>query len=37
MKLAKECNDSLNNATEAVNKILQDNGELKDFEVSEGE
>lgn len=33
MKLAKECGDKLNNATEAVNKILKENGELKDFEI----
>ncbi len=33
MKLAKECSDKLNNATEHVNKILLDNGELKDFDV----
>lgn len=33
MKLAKECGDKLNNATEAVNKILKENGELKDFEL----
>jgi len=35
MKLAKECSDRLNSATEKVNKILKENGELVDFEVSE--
>ena len=35
MKIVKTCNDKLNNATEAVNKILKENGELADFEVSE--
>ena len=33
MKLAKSCGDRLNKATEAVNKILNENGELKDFEI----
>lgn len=36
MKLAKICGDKLNNATERVNKILQENGQLEDFEL-EGE
>ena len=35
MKLAKECSDKLNAATERVNKILKENGELVDFNVSE--
>ena len=35
MKLAKTCSDKLNNATEAVNKILKDNGSLEDFTISE--
>ena len=35
MKLAKECSDRLNKATEKVNKILKENGELVDFEVSQ--
>ncbi|MCX4366120.1 MAG: exodeoxyribonuclease VII small subunit [Bacilli bacterium] len=35
MKIVKICNDKLANATEAVNKILQENGELEDFEVAE--
>ena len=33
-KLVKYCSDILNNATERVNKILADNGELKDFDVT---
>ncbi len=33
MKLAKECSDKLNTATEKVNKILKENGELVDFNV----
>lgn len=37
MKLAKLCGDKLSNATEKVNKILSENGELKDFEVPSGE
>jgi exodeoxyribonuclease VII small subunit len=35
MKLAKECSDRLNAATEKVNKILKENGELADFDVKE--
>ena len=35
MKLAKECSDKLNAATEKVNKILKENGELVDFNVTE--
>ena len=35
MKLAKTCSDKLNNATEKVNQILKENGELEDFEVTE--
>ena len=35
MKLAKECSDRLNTATEKVNKILKENGELVDFNISE--
>lgn len=33
MRLAKACGDDLNNATEKVNKILTENGELQDFET----
>lgn len=35
MKLVKLCNDKLNTATEKVNKILTENGELADFEIEE--
>lgn len=33
MGLAKICGDKLNSATEKVNKILTENGEIKDFEA----
>lgn len=35
MKLAKYCSDKLKTATDKVNKILTEQGELKDFEVEE--
>lgn len=35
MKLVKFCNDKLNTATEKVNKILTENGELANFEIEE--
>ena len=35
MKLAKYCSEKLKNATDKVNKILTEQGELKDFEVEE--
>mgnify|MGYP003322027850 CR=1 FL=1 len=35
MKLAKECSDKLNKATEKVNKILKENGVLEEFKVEE--
>ncbi len=35
MKLVKVCNDKLTAATEHVNKILNENGELVDFEIKE--
>lgn len=35
MKLIKICSDKLNKATESVNKILDENGNLNNFEVSE--
>jgi len=35
MELAKFCSDKLKDATYKVNKILMDNGELKDFKVEE--
>ena len=33
MNLAKVCSDKINKATESVNKILTEQGELKDFNV----
>ena len=33
MKLAKECSDKLNKATESLNKIMKENGELEEFNV----
>lgn len=33
MKLAKECGDKLNKATESVNKILTENGKLEEFKI----
>ena len=35
MKIAKVCGDKLTKATDAVNKILMDNGSLEDFKVEE--
>ena len=35
MKLAKECNDTLNNISDKVNKILLENGKLEEFKVEE--
>ena len=35
MKLIKICSDKLNSATESVNKILEENGNLEDFTVQE--
>ncbi len=35
MQLVKNCSDKLNMATEKVNKILKENGELEDFEIEE--
>ena len=35
MKIAKECSVKLDNATKAVNKILNENGELEDFKEKE--
>ena len=37
MELAHICGDKLNNATESVNKILEANGEIKDFELKNEE
>lgn len=33
MKIVKVCNDKLKNATDAVNKILQENGSLEEFDI----
>ena len=35
MKMIKICSDKLNTATESVNKILDENGNLKDFTIDE--
>lgn len=35
MKLAKTCDDKLKTAEESVNKILSEDGTLKDFKVEE--
>lgn len=35
MKLAKDCSDKLTKVSEKVNKIMLDNGQLEDFEISE--
>ena len=35
MQLVKVCNAKLNNAEEAIAKIVQDNGEIVDFNVNE--
>lgn len=37
MKLVKFCSDKLNAATESVNKIAAENGELKDFDLENNE
>lgn len=35
MELVKLCNTKLNNAEEAIAKIVQDNGEIENFDISE--
>ena len=35
MGLIKNCSDKLNQATEKVNKILKENGDLENFEMEE--
>lgn len=35
MQLVKICNTKLNNAEESIAKIVQDNGEIKDFNINE--
>lgn len=37
MELAKFCSSKLKDATEKVNKILTESGELKDFNVDENQ
>lgn len=37
MKLAKECDEELKNIEDRVSKIVLENGEIEDFEVSEKE
>jgi len=35
MRLAKYCSEKLKSATDKVNKILTEQGELKDFDIQE--
>ena len=35
MQIVKLCNEKLETATEAVNKILKENGELEDYKIEE--
>lgn len=35
MNLAKICNEKLDNATKSVNRILEENGKLEDFNIEE--
>lgn len=35
MKLAKQCNEKLTNAEENINKILNKDGNLEDFEIEQ--
>ena len=35
MKLAKECDEELKTVEDKISKLVLDNGEVKDFEVSE--
>ena len=37
MNIAKDRSMQINNATESVNKILNENGTLNDFNIKEGE
>lgn len=37
MKLIKICSDKLNSATESVNKILEENGNLEDFTIQDNQ
>lgn len=35
MKLIESCENKLNNATETINKLVDKNGKITDFEISE--
>ncbi len=35
MKLANDCNKTLENATKTINKVLNKDGEFTDFEIKE--
>ena len=35
MQLVKSCNDKLNSAEEAISKIVQENGDIIEFNTSE--
>ncbi len=35
MQLSKECNKTLDDATTTINKMLNDKGELEDFQVND--
>lgn len=37
MKLLKICGDKLNKAQESVNKILNDNGQIEDFQIEDNQ
>lgn len=37
MKLLKNCGDKLNKAQESVNKILNDNGQIEDFQIEDNQ
>ncbi len=35
MKLIESCENKLNNATETINKLVDKNGKISDFEITE--
>ena len=35
MRLAKECDEKLKNAEEAITKLIKDNGDVVDFQIEE--
>lgn len=37
MKMIKVCSEKLNKATESVNKILEENGNLSDFTINDNQ